>query len=149
MGPRLCLWPIPVLGSGAVSPCAQYRVPKSGASSIPPPTEFVEVRGGGESAITSDQSHTTRSGTEGAESGVRTSDWLGEIVLSTNEEVRQDGGERPGSSRACGQTQTVEVRGAEKRQPRAMAAVAAVAAAAAMRARILQASEVGAKGSRN
>ena len=66
--------------------------------------------------------------------------------------MRQDGGARPGSSNACGQTQTVEVRGAEKRQARAMAAVAAVAAvaaAAAMRARILQASEGGAKGSRN
>ena len=145
-GQRLCLWPIAVPGSGASSSCARYRT-----SLVAPCLPFTSAN----------RICWGRAGRElyhfwpiefpqgwdwGAESGVRASNWLGEIILSASEEVGQDGEARPGCSRASGSSQTVEVRGAEKRHPRAMAAVAA---AAALRARILQASEGGAKGLRN
>lgn len=44
------------------------------------------------------------------ESSVRASDWLEEIVFSTNEAVRQDVGARPGGGRASRESPAVGVR---------------------------------------
>ena len=139
-GPQLCLWPIAAPDSGASSSCARYRTPR-----VAPCLPYTSANSICWGRARRERYHFwpivfLQGWDWGAESVVRASNWLGEIVLSASEEVRQDGRGRPGSGRASVRSQTVEARGAEKRQPRAMAAVAVAAAAAALRARILQAS---------
>lgn len=103
----------------------------------------------GASPFSSDQSHIPKAGLEGRGRKFLARDWLMEMMLSTNEEVQQHRGAGSGSPSAFGNHVQWRHREAEKRGSRTMAAGVVVVAAAAARARILQASDSGAEGSRS